>query len=309
MARMPRRLDTDKEGRLHLRDQVAGPAGYYPLQKRENAAQLTEVIRHFTGLFFCQVVALSIMGNHYHLVCVFEAFRELTREELLRLAELFYPDPRYRPYLRWKDKDWERFNRRLFNPSELMRNVNGGYATWFNRRYGRKGRFWAGRFESTESENLLETALYVDLNPVRAGLVRRPERWRYGSAWMRRHGQDDWLMPLDQWIGPAGKPKQAECWYWARLYWRGTKPSKRDDRMIPVELARQMEEELFGRGCYLRRVPGYSRGRRVGSEAFVEQGLDRCLREGVYKRRKHPIPLGIGNLYVLREQRSNYVQI
>jgi len=309
MARMPRQLDTDKEGRLHLRGQVAGPAEYYPLQKAENAAQLLAILQHFTGLFFCQVVSLSILGNHYHLVCVFEAFRELSREELWRLAELFYPDARYRPYLRWKAKDWERFNRRLFNPSELMRNVNGGYATWFNRRYGRKGRFWAGRFQSTESDNLVETALYVDLNPVRAKLVKRPERWRYSSAWMRQHGQDEWLMPLEAWMGPSGKPKEAERGYWARLYWRGTKPSKENDGVIPVELARQMEAEQFGRGCYLKSIPGYSRGRVVGSKAFVERGLDRYRAEGLYKRRKNPVPLGVGGLYMLREQRSNFIPI
>ena len=94
------------------------------------------------------------------------------------MAQRFYPNPRYQPYRRWNPSQWENFNRRLFNVSELMRNVQSGYARWFNRRWGRKGRFWADRFHTTECENLQETAFYVALNPVRAHLSRLPETWK-----------------------------------------------------------------------------------------------------------------------------------
>jgi putative transposase len=309
MPRLPRQIKMDADGVYHLRGQVAGAAGYYPFHDAENADQLLAIIRHFTSLFFCQVVELTILGNHYHLVCLFEAFRELSREELLAVAQRFYPDPRYQPYLRWKDADWERFNRRLFNVSELMRNVQSGYARWFNQRHQRKGRFWADRFRSTESENLQETAFYVALNPVRAHLCQVPEQWCYGSAWLRKHGKDDWLMPLEELMDHPGESEEAERLYWTGLYWRGTEPSKENDGWIPVELAEKMERENFGRGCYLRPIPAFSRGRVVGSLPTVELALSQHRTQELYTRRRKPIPLGVGDLHALREQRSNYVSI
>jgi len=309
MPRLPRQIKTDSEGQYHLRGQVAGRVGYYPFQVRENADQLLATIRHFTLLFCCQVVELSILGNHYHLVCRFEAFRRLGREELLALARQFYPDPRYQPYRHWNAAQWERFNRRLFNVSELMRNIQSGYARWFNRRHHRKGRFWAGRFGSTESENLQETAFYVALNPVRARLCGVPEAWRYGSAWLRKQGQGDWLMPLEELMDHPGSREEAERLYWTRLYWRGTRPSKEKDGRIPVELAEAMEREQFPQGCYLETIPAFSRGQVVGSLATVQRTLNQYRAHALYRRRRHPIPLGVGNLYALREQRSNYVQI
>jgi putative transposase len=309
MPRMPRNIQTDSEGRYHLRGQAAGRKHSYPFQNRQNAAQLNALIRHFTGLFFCRVASVSILGNHYHLVCVFEAFRKLSRQQLWRIAERFYPDPKYQPYLRWNDGDWERFNRRLFNVSELMRNLQSAYARWFNRRHQRKGRFWADRFQSTESDNLQETVFYVDLNAVRAHLVARPEQWRYSSAWMRRHGHDDWLMPLPQLMGGFCTQAEAERSYWTLLYWRGTRSKKDTGGNIPVEVAQRMEREGYPRGCYLQSIPAFSRGRVVGTFETVRQSLDQCRAAGLYSRRKNPVPLGVGNLFALREQRRNFVPI
>jgi len=299
----------DEDGLYHLRGQVAGSKGSYPFNDRENADKLLSTIRHYTRLFCCQVVEWTIMGNHYHLVCLFEAFRKLSREELLAIAERFYSDSSYQPYKQWNDAQWERFNRRLFNVSELMRNVQSRYARWFNRRHNRKGRFWADRFRSTESDNMQETAFYVALNPVRAHLCGLPEEWFYGSAWQRKHGQDDWLMPLDALMGLPGNAEEAERYYWARLYWRGTQPKKENDGLISIELADKMEQEQFGRGCYLQTVSAFSRGRIVGSAHTIQQALDDYRTKNHYKRRKNPIPLSIGKLYTLCEQRSNFVPI
>jgi REP element-mobilizing transposase RayT len=309
MARRARNLRLDQEGRYHIRAQVAGPSGYYPLQEADNALQLVALLRHYTRLYFCSVLAFSIMGSHYHLVCRFEPFRRLSRQELLERAAAFYPDPRYQPYWRWSEAEWERFNRRLFSASELMRNVQGAYARWFNRRWGRKGRFWADRFHLTESENLLETVLYVELNPVRAHLTQLPEQWGYGSAWLRRQGQDDWLESPERWIGPTQDRAEAARFYWTALYWRGTEPSRAGDGVVPKALAAEMVARLGERGSYRRRIPGFSRGLCVGTEEAVQQRLAELRAAGAYRRRRHAIPLGAAGLYMLREQRSNFVQI
>ena len=65
-----------------------------------------------------------------------------------------------------------------------MRSLLGPYAQNFNYRHERQGHLFRGRFSSVrvKSESHLVSALiYVALNPVRAGLVERPERWRWSS--------------------------------------------------------------------------------------------------------------------------------
>jgi putative transposase len=70
------------------------------------------------------------------------------------------------------------------NLSEGMRQLNGVYTQWFNKRHGRVGRLMQGRFKAIHVEkqsHLLELARYVVLNPVRAGLVRSAGQWRWSS--------------------------------------------------------------------------------------------------------------------------------
>jgi REP element-mobilizing transposase RayT len=60
----------------------------------------------------------------------------------------------------------------------------GPYAQAFNRKHDRRGHLFGGRYYSTrvQSENHLVAALtYVELNPVRAGLVESPEHWPWSS--------------------------------------------------------------------------------------------------------------------------------
>jgi putative transposase len=50
------------------------------------------------------------------------------------------------------DEQWERFRQRLFDVSELMRNIQSAFARWYNRTYDWRGRLWADRFKSVYLE-------------------------------------------------------------------------------------------------------------------------------------------------------------
>ena len=65
-----------------------------------------------------------------------------------------------------------------------MRDLNGMYTQAFNRRHGRPGHVFQGRYHAVLVErdaHLLELCRYVVLNPARAGLVGRAEDWRWSS--------------------------------------------------------------------------------------------------------------------------------
>ena len=89
-------------------------------------------------------IAYCLMGNHYHLV----------------------------------------IRTRKPNLSLVMRHINGVYTQASNRKHGRIGHVFQGRFHAEwvgRDAYLLEVCRYVELNPVRARLVERPSQWRWSS--------------------------------------------------------------------------------------------------------------------------------
>ncbi|MCP3970028.1 MAG: chemotaxis protein CheW, partial [Rhodobacteraceae bacterium] len=79
---------------------------------------------------------------------------------------------------------------RLFDLSSFMKEVKQKFSAWFNLTRGRKGTLWEERFRSVLVEGsggwsreglsgLLAVAAYIDLNPVRAGLVDDPKDYRW----------------------------------------------------------------------------------------------------------------------------------
>ena len=65
-----------------------------------------------------------------------------------------------------------------------MRRLNGVYTQMFHRRHGRVGHLFQGRYKSIivdQEGYLLELCRYVVLNPVRAGIIDKPQQWRWSS--------------------------------------------------------------------------------------------------------------------------------
>ncbi len=70
------------------------------------------------------------------------------------------------------------------NLHQIMHYLNGSYTTYFNRLNGRSGHLFQGRYKGIviDVDNyLLELSRYLHLNPVRGGMVKRPEEYAYSS--------------------------------------------------------------------------------------------------------------------------------
>ena len=70
------------------------------------------------------------------------------------------------------------------NISIIMQVINKNIATQGNKALERTGHFWGARFHSTlieSEEQLINTLVYLNLNPVKAGLVYDPKDWAWGS--------------------------------------------------------------------------------------------------------------------------------
>ncbi|HRI14382.1 MAG TPA: chemotaxis protein CheW [Verrucomicrobiota bacterium] len=78
---------------------------------------------------------------------------------------------------------WERICASMWDVSAFMKLLKQRFTQWFNRQKGRKGALWEERFKSVlvegADEALATMAGYIDLNPVRAGLVDDPKDYRW----------------------------------------------------------------------------------------------------------------------------------
>ena len=123
---------------------------------------LLEVIAQALSRFDAQALSYCLMGNHYHFV----------------------------------------LHTRQANLSLLMRHINGVYTQTYNRRHDKVGHLFQGRFKAILVDReayLLEVCRYVDLNPVRARMVRKPGSWAWSSY--RAHvGQ----AAVPAWLDTAG---------------------------------------------------------------------------------------------------------
>ncbi len=130
---------------------------------------LLDVLARGLERFDATLLAYCLMGNHYHLVV----------------------------------------HTRQANLSQLMRHVNGVYTQRFNRRHGLVGHLFQGRYNAfvVDQQNyLMEVCRYVDLNPVRAGMVAHPGDWPWSSyaAHTGRFVGPAWLDSLSLWAALLG---------------------------------------------------------------------------------------------------------
>jgi len=121
---------------------------------------------------------------------------KFTDEDIKKRYEAFYGDDRLFaagqiPSLREK----------LSNLSEFVREIKVGFTRYYNKRHNRRGYFWGDRFKSViveKGETLINCLAYIDLNPQRAGIVSRPEEYRWNSlGYHIQTGNKDNFLSLD----------------------------------------------------------------------------------------------------------------
>jgi REP element-mobilizing transposase RayT len=163
---------------------------------------ITWILR-LADIFAIDVASYAVMSNHYHIVLRIDAEHAATwsvEEVLERWTRLFSGPVLIQRYLSdardtMTEAECERvreiaeeYRERLMNLSWFMRVLNENIAREANREDGVKGRFWEGRFKSQallDEIALLSAMVYVDLNPIRAGLAATPEESDHTSIQSR----------------------------------------------------------------------------------------------------------------------------
>jgi len=162
---------------------------------------------HFVRLMrrqeaFCKVrvVSYCVLDNHFHLLVEepSESFEGMNDRDFLAHIKATRPKEEYGQVAqdvdRWSN-DRHRvpiddlktsYIRRMGNVSFFMKGLKQEFTQWYNRKHKRHGTLWESRFKSVlvnglDAEALVMISAYIDLNPVRAGIVDDPKDYRWSS--------------------------------------------------------------------------------------------------------------------------------
>jgi REP element-mobilizing transposase RayT len=180
-------------------------------REKEKFRTLMRMYEKFSG---CRVTSYCLMDNHFHLLLEVPPMPKnglsdaglsntgLTDAELLQRLSALYNEAfvatvaKELADARKLVKDdlaeesvvvaqiHERFTYRMHDLGEFMKGLLQRYTQWHNRIHERSGRLWEDRFKSVIVEDGVAArtmAAYIDLNPVRAGLVKDPAEYRWSS--------------------------------------------------------------------------------------------------------------------------------
>ena len=94
--------------------------------------------------------------------------------------------------------------------SRAMSVIGSRYAYYFNKTYKRSGTIWEGRHKSSLIQSdryFLTCCRYIELNPVAAGMVNKPEEYKWSSYLANAWGRESNLLPHDEYLKLGGDTK------------------------------------------------------------------------------------------------------
>ncbi|MGJ8676323.1 MAG: transposase [Akkermansiaceae bacterium] len=294
----------------HVMSRTAGGEFLLGKEEKEGLRKLIWKMAQFCGV---KVLTYCVMDNHFHILVRVrnkERFNqkfhgEQGEEELLKHLSLLY-SKEFITRLR-KEIDWMRgmeqeaeitemldqFRERFCDLSVYMKEVKERFTRWYNKKHGRAGTLWQGRFKSVlvEDGNALRTmSSYIDLNPVRAGIVTDPKNYRWCAyaeavAGSKRAGRglcDVLDVPTDTF---ANKQNLYRCW----LFENGTEVKvDAGNESRQVKSRKGIKEEIADKVIALdgklsryellrSKVKYFSEGVVIGSQSFVAAQRRRIL--------------------------------
>ncbi len=163
--------------------------------EREHFRMFMRMYENFSG---CRVLSYCVMSNHFHLLLevppmpkdgiadevLLKRLSAINSEAFVAVVARELNEAREEGRDEWVGEIHARFTYRMHNLSEFMKTLLQRFTRWFNRTHHRSGTLWEERYKSVivESGEAARTmAAYIDLNPVRAGMVADPAEYRWSS--------------------------------------------------------------------------------------------------------------------------------
>ena len=314
----------------------------YKLSEPEVKAVFVRMMREYELFCGVRVVTYCLMDNHFHILVEVPQRPEVlpSDEELLELLGAIHSKMDVggvRQLLTMfretgADDDAEKLRERYFHQmwdvSWFMKLLKQRFTQWYNRQHGRKGNLWEERFRSVlvegSGEALAMMAAYIDLNPVRAGMVSAPKDYRwsgYAEAVAGKTAARQGLAVVVRYLkGEKGRGSAMlavyRCWIYGVGEETGARegggPLKRGFNREQIAAVLAQQGRLGVLELLRCRVRYFTDGAVIGSKAFVN-GVFAANRERFGVKRKSGGRRWRGSesesLYALRDLRIDRITL
>ncbi len=323
----------------HVMSRTCGGEVWFDDIEKEALRRVLWRVAEFCGV---QLLTYCVMGNHFHaLVAVPHRATFMQRFEgpagerrlLGHLRSLYsksYIEQLEMEFAQWRrlglesmaQNKLESFKRRMGDLSRFVKEVKERFSRWYNKRHGRRGTLWMDRFKSVLVEGdkgsrqgretnrvdaLKAMAAYIDLNPVRAGLVADAKGYEwcgYGEACAGKRKARRGLCravgrSVDGW--DSQKVEKAYAGLLTGMNWETGKRRRGGDEKAKTS-TKEEAEGLPMAELLRRRVRAFSAGAVLGSKEFVEEvfAANRSLFGPKRKEGARRMPLSEAPFYVAR---------
>lgn len=301
MGRIARFVRDDQPTIYHIMSRTALDG--FPLQDMEKDHLMTIVAR-LCKFYFVDLLGFCLMGNHFHLVVRMHTQEAATDAEIAkRYKKQFGDDADIMPH------QVQDLRMRLVSLGAFVKDIKQGFTRYFNKRRNRKGFFWGERFKSVivqEGSSLVNLLAYVDLNPIRAGLVDKPEDYRWSTlGYLVQRGNKDNLVSLDLGLQEWNEhdPWEIIRKYRQFVYETGAVDTGKGRQLDPDLVKRELKKNyrLSRVDVFRHRCRYFTDSKIIGSKEFVGEVFDKVkhLLDSKDERKFTPVK-GVEGVYSMK---------
>lgn len=197
--RVARRCVVRPEGGqfFHVMSRIVEKRHIFGIKEKDVFLGIMKQLESFSGV---EILTYCIMGNHFHIIVYIpekEGFYPMESSEVFRRIAYIYPDKyvrseklKYESLLDRGQEDQadcllQRYIKRMCCLTSFIKDLKQRFTQRYNLLNHRKGNLWEERFKSVLIDNEVDTlkrfVRYVDLNPLRAGIVDNPNQYKWSG--------------------------------------------------------------------------------------------------------------------------------
>ena len=314
----------------HIVSRVVDRQMVFDDSEKERFRKLMRSVAEFSGI---KVMTFVVMTNHWHILAYVPEREEVSDSEVGRRLAYLY-DGKKVDSIAGKlavlrkagnheaaDRCKADYTYRMYDLGEFMKTLKQRVSMSYNKRHHRKGTLWEERFKSVLVEgkpgSLIKVASYIDLNPVRAGMVTDPKDFRfsgYGEAMGGSKEARAGLMGLMRDGIDQENWRAASARYRQLLYVRGEAQGVRENGQrvkqgfgeATVAAVVEVKGTLPLNELLRSRIRYFTDGAILGSRIFMEDAFGRHRMHFSEKREEGARPMKgakWGDLFTARQLR------